>query len=117
MAKQLISGQNCILLLKICIYLSPMIVKAALSKPEVPGVCSDKFLELLYSGSSGKFKRSSVASQAGLPGKGGERGRPVYRDVVVKRFKNTFGPDGILREKVHNFGYSHPQLMSVMYRV
>jgi hypothetical protein len=37
-----------------------------------------------YSG-SGKFKRSSVASQTGQPEKGGGVVGPVYRERVVKR--------------------------------
>jgi hypothetical protein len=36
-------------------------------------------------GSSGKFKRSSVASQTGQPGKGSGLVGPVYRERVVKR--------------------------------
>jgi hypothetical protein len=36
-------------------------------------------------GNSEKFKRSSVASQTGLPGKGGGLVSPVYRELVMKR--------------------------------
>jgi hypothetical protein len=38
------------------------------------------FLNFCAMGSSGKFKRSSVASQTGQPGKGGGLGGPVYRE-------------------------------------
>jgi hypothetical protein len=43
-------------------------------------------------GSSRKFKRWSVASQTGLPGKGGDLGGPVHRERVVRwlRPKNNF---------------------------
>jgi hypothetical protein len=46
-------------------------------------------------GSSEKFKRSSVASKTGLPGKGGGLGGPVDRDRVVKRvnYKGCCTPD------------------------
>jgi hypothetical protein len=40
--------------------------------------------------SSGKFKRSSVDSQTGQPGKGGGLGGPVYRERVVKRLNSGF---------------------------
>jgi hypothetical protein len=43
--------------------------------------------ELFGRGSSGKFNRSTVASQTGLPGNGGEQGRTVHREVVVKRLR------------------------------
>jgi hypothetical protein len=39
-------------------------------------------------GSSGKFKRSSVASPTGQPGKGGGLVVPVYRERVVKRLRH-----------------------------
>jgi hypothetical protein len=41
-------------------------------------------------GSSRKFKRSSVASQTGLPGKGGGLVRPVYWERMVKRPRKNF---------------------------
>jgi hypothetical protein len=77
-AKQLnldISGQKCLLLLKICIYSSQMIVKTAWSKPELLFGCAvTNFWHFCALG-------WGAASQTGLLGSGVERGRPVYREI------------------------------------
>jgi hypothetical protein len=38
----------------------------------------------------------SIASQSGLPGSGGEWGRPVHREVVLKTFMRRGRPERVL---------------------
>jgi hypothetical protein len=64
-----------------------------------PWVRSDPILKLLHTGSSGKFKRSSVSSQTGPLGSGGERGRPVHREVVVNEADRCTGKSVVKKLK------------------
>jgi hypothetical protein len=49
------------------------------------GCAVTDFWNFFAMGSSGKFKRSSVGSLTGQPGKGGGLVGPVYRERVVKK--------------------------------
>jgi hypothetical protein len=56
------------------------------------GCAVTDFLNFCAMRSSGKFKRSSVASRTGQPGKGGGLVGPVYQERAVKRLRfNSVG--------------------------
>jgi hypothetical protein len=69
-----------------------MLQKYNCSKPEVLLSAQWPILELLCTGEWREIQNIvSIASQTGLPGSGGEWGRPVHWEVVVKRPSSEVG--------------------------